>query len=150
MNKDFIAVAPDVYENEQGFIPGENGDYSGSPMIYPQLKRETVDLAPANNDVAAQNVQVSPDSASNQQNNVAQIIAATPINQGAEQKKWWEVIALLGDTAAKVYAAKKTGQLLPEGTYTESVEDKKISWVWIAVAVVLIFLLAYFTFKNGK
>lgn len=149
MSNDFnTALAPDLYETVQGYVPGENGDFTGSPMVYPQVQKKAVaDLSPANNEITPVTQAISSDASSANQQTAA--LFQAPANN-TDQSKWWEVIALLGDTAAKVYAAKKTGQLLPEGTYTESVEDKKISWVWIAVAVVLIFLLAYFTFKKGK
>ncbi len=144
-------LAPDAYENEQGFIPGENGDYTGSPMVYaPSQKRSVVDLAPANTDVTAAvaATSVQADSTNTSANQQAALFA--PTQPVSEQKKWWEVIALLGDTAAKVYAAKKTGELLPDDVYVDSVEKKPLSWVWIAVAVVVIIILAYLTFKKSK
>lgn len=143
-------LAPDAYENEQGFIPGENGDYTGSPMVYaPSQKRSVVDLAPANNDMPAAVAATAVQADNTIANEKANLFAA-PTQPVSEQKKWWEVIALLGDTAAKVYAAKKTGELLPDDVYADSVEKKPLSWVWIAVAVVVIIILAYLTFKKSK
>jgi hypothetical protein len=144
--------ADDVYQSNEGsLIPGENGDFSGSPYGY-----YTPTLAP----VAATVITDLPTQSTPLLQEAQQLKAAsTDVAQASiasNKKPWYDVLAQIGDAAANIINASKgggvnTGIDVNAGnaeTYKSSLPDdseatKRTPWGWIITAVVVFFVLIF-------